>query len=55
MQKVRQGPWLCTVSANRKGFQEGMPSVMEVGTSEVEKPENTVVFGYGDVIYDFSF
>lgn len=28
---------------------------MEVGASEVEELEKTVVFGCGEVIYDFSF
>lgn len=28
---------------------------MEVGAREVEELEKTVVFGYGEVIYDLSF
>lgn len=46
---------VCILSNQRKGFQESMPNIMEVGASEVEELEKTVVFGYGEVIYDFSF
>lgn len=53
VQKVRQGSVQSQQPEER--IQEGMPSVMEVGASEVEELQKTVLFGYREVIYDFSF